>query len=171
MRRDAPFRSKLTRDEMERRRLAAARELDSGVQQAKVARKYNVSEATASRWAKVVRTRGVDALRSTKASGKPRLTQHQLESLLEILLDGAKASGYETDIWTTERVARVIKRQFGVSYNADHVSRILREKLSMSYQKPKRQANERDEVARATWLRTTWPSLKKNSRPERRSSS
>lgn len=171
MKRDVPFRPNLSREEMERRRLSAAKELDEGVQQAKIARKYGVSEATVSRWAKVVRTRGVDALRSTKASGKSRLSESQLEQLLDILLEGARANGFETDIWTTERVARVIKKRFGVSYNADHVSRILHEKLGMSYQKPKRRASERDEAARATWLRTSWPRLKKSSPAEQHSSS
>ena len=40
----------LTRDEMERRRLAAARELLAGESQASVARKFGVSRTTASRW-------------------------------------------------------------------------------------------------------------------------
>lgn len=163
MGRDARYKPRLTREEMERRRLLAAEDLDAGFQQRKIARKYGVSEATVSRWAKALRTRGRAGLKRTKASRPPKLTPEQREELLQILLHGAQASGYDTSIWTTQRVVEVIKKKFGVSYNPDHVGRMLREKLAMSYQKPKRRANERDDEARATWLRTTWPRLKKDS--------
>lgn len=169
MGKDARYRARLTRDEMERRRLAAARDLEEGLQQSKVARKYGVSRATVSRWAKTLRHEGVKGLRATKASGKSRLTERQLETLLEILLDGARASGFDTDIWTTDRVRSVIQREFKVTYDTAHLSRLLRQKLQLSYQKPKRVANERDELARATWLRTTWPRSKKDSLKARRS--
>jgi transposase len=151
----------LSREEMERRRLAAGAELAKGVQQRKIARDYGVSEATVSRWAKAVRTRGVESLRRTKAYRPPRLTPEQLGELLEILVAGAEASGFDTDLWTTERVALVIKKQFEIEFHPDHVRKILKNKLGLSYQKPKRVARERDEKARATWLRTTWPRLKK----------
>lgn len=146
---------------MERRRLAAARELADGAQQRKVARKYRVSEATVSRWASSVRQTGVESLRRTTAYRPPRLADDQLGRLLEILVAGAEASGFDTDLWTTDRVALVIKNEFGIEFHPDHVRKILKNKLGFSYQKPKREAKERDEKARATWLRTTWPRLKK----------
>lgn len=163
MGRDARYEPRLTREEMERRRLLAAVDLDAGMQQRKVARKFGVSEATVSRWAKTLRTRGKSGLKRTMASRPPKLSDEELAELLQILLHGAQESGYDTNIWTTQRVVEVIEKNFGVKYNPDHVGRMLREKLGMSYQKPKRRANERSEEARATWLRTTWPRLKKDS--------
>ena len=43
-------REELTRDDMETRRLAAAKELMNGASQSQVARRYGVSRTTASRW-------------------------------------------------------------------------------------------------------------------------
>jgi hypothetical protein len=34
--------------------------------------------------------------------------------------------GYSTGLWTTERIAKLIHRQFGVRYHRDHVGRLLR---------------------------------------------
>jgi transposase len=64
------------------------------------------------------------------------------------------------DVWTCERVARVIRREFGVSYHPAHVSRLLKA-LRQSLQKPQRRANQRDEEAIERWKEERWPSLKK----------
>lgn len=67
---------KLSREELERRRLAAGREIlaaDPGEwgYQARVTRRYGVSTETVSRWNGAVRRGGLDGLRATKARGKP----------------------------------------------------------------------------------------------------
>ena len=49
-------------------------------------------------------------------------------------------------MWTCERVAEVILKEFGVSYHLAHVSRLLK-KSSLSLQKPECQTNQRDEEA------------------------
>ncbi len=61
---------------------------------------------------------------------------------------------------TCERVAEVIRKEFGVSYHPAHVSRLVR-KLGLSLQKPMRRANQRDEEAIERWKEERWPSLKK----------
>jgi transposase len=53
-------------------------------------------------------------------------------------------------VWTCERVAEVILKEFGVSYHPAHVSRVVR-KLGLSLQKSIRQANQRDEEAIKRW--------------------
>jgi transposase len=62
---------------------------------------------------------------------------------------GAQAHGFRADVWTCERVAELIRREFGVSYHPAHVSRLLK-KLRLSLQKPERRANQRDEEAEET---------------------
>src|SRR5438874_7342259 len=67
--------SSLTREDMETRRLAAAKELLTGVTQSQVARTYGVSRTTASRWHRSIVQRGFDGLRKRRATGRPsRLT-------------------------------------------------------------------------------------------------
>ena len=59
------------------------------------------------------------------------------EKVPELLERGAEAHGFRGEVWTCERVARVIRREFGVSYHPAHVSRLLKA-LRHSLQKPQR---------------------------------
>ena len=116
----------LSREEMEKRRLAAADELLTGLTQSKVASKYGVSRTTASRWARALTNKGVEGLRKRRATGRPsRLQPDQLAQLREIYNEGAIVSGFESDRWTTSKLARVIELKFAVHYDQDHVGRLL----------------------------------------------
>src|ERR1041385_6890766 len=105
----------LTRDEMESRRLLAAQDLQGGLSQSKVARKFGVSRTTASRWYRSLAGNGVDSLKRRKATGRPsRLTIEQLNRLAQIYREPPAAHGYGDERWTTARLAVVIENQFGV---------------------------------------------------------
>ena len=80
--------------------------------------------------------------------------------LPELLERGAEAHGFRGELWTCERVATVIRKEFGVGYHPAHVSRLLKA-LRQSLQKPQRRANQRDEEAIERWKEERWPSLKK----------
>jgi transposase len=116
----------LTRDEMENRRLLAGQDLERGLSQSQVARKFGVSRTTASRWYRALNGRGMEALRKRRAPGRPsRLTQDQLKGLAEIYQAGPRAAGFHTDHWTTGRFAESIHARFGIRYDPDHVGRIM----------------------------------------------
>jgi transposase len=116
----------LTRDEMESRRLLAAQELQRGLTQSQVARKFGVSRTTASRWNRALSGRGVEALRKRRAPGRPsRLTRDQLAAVTEIYRAGPRSAGFDSDRWTTVRLADAIHARFGVRYDPDHVGRIM----------------------------------------------
>lgn len=116
----------LTRDEMESRRLMAAEELQSGISQSQVARKFGVSRTTASRWHRALNGKGVEALRKRRAPGRPsRLTTDQLHIVTDLYQAGPRAAGYDSDRWTTMRFAEAIHARFGVRYDPDHVGRIM----------------------------------------------
>ena len=76
-----------------------------------------------------------------------------------MLRQGAKAHGWPNQLWTTQRIAELIRRHFGVSLHHDHVGRFLRQRLKWSPQKPRRRARERDEEAIAHWKRDTFPDI------------
>jgi transposase len=80
--------------------------------------------------------------------------------LPELLARGAPSYGFRGEVWTCERVATVIRKEFGVSYHPAHVSRLLRA-LRHSVQKPQRRADQRDEEAIERWKEERWPSLKR----------
>lgn len=160
------FVSKLERDEMERRRLAAGRELlgagEERGAQARIAREYGVSTATVARWKATLDAKGLEGLRGSKAPGKPRqLSAAELRKLREYLIDGAVAHGFETDVWTGKRVSRLISEEFGVKYSWKYVPKLLHDQLGLSWQKPARRPRELNERAVATWLTNVWEPAKR----------
>jgi hypothetical protein len=80
------------------------------------------------------------------------------------LLQGAKAHGWPNDLWTTRRVAELIRRRFGITYHPDHVGRFLHTRLRWSCQKPRRQARERDDAEVDFWTRYEFPRILREAR-------
>ncbi len=116
----------LTRDDMESRRLAAARELLNGLSQSQVARRYGVSRTTASRWHRSIVVKGMDGMRKRRATGRPsRLSADQMDAIRNMYREGAQAHGFSTDRWTTGKLAEAIERTFGIRYDQDHVGRLM----------------------------------------------
>ena len=90
------------------------------------------------------------------------MTASQQRVLLRTLSRGAEAAGYATQLWTAERIRRVVREKFGVDFHVNHVPKLLRQ-LGWSYQRPVGRALERDEEAVRRWLKTDWPRIKKKS--------
>lgn len=67
----------------------------------------------------------------------PRLSQEDKTRLASLLSQGATAFGYDSDLWTLERVQQLIKREFNVDYCTSHMSNILRQ-IKWTYQKIKK---------------------------------
>jgi transposase len=122
-------------DWREGRRLRAFELKEQGWKQTQIADALGVSEGAVSQWMKRVREKGVQALRHKPPPGAPpRLSEDERARLPELVAQGAEAHGFRGDVWTCERVAEVIRREFGVSYHPAHVSRLLK-KLRLSLQK------------------------------------
>jgi transposase len=145
----------------EGRRLRALELKERGWKQSHIAEALGVTEGAVSQWMKRAREEGVEALRHKPPPGAPsRLSEDQRAKLPELLAQGAQAHGFKGEVWTCQRVAVVIRREFGVSYHPAHVSRVVR-MLGLSLQKPQRRAEQRDEEAIDNWKEKKWPSLKK----------
>ena len=134
---DTVAESILTRDEMESRRLMAAQDLQTGLSQSHVARKFGVSRTTASRWNRALSGRGVEALRKRRAPGRPsRLSAEQQAGVTDVFKAGPRAAGFESDRWTTLRFAEAIHARFAIRYDPDHVGRIMH-RLGLRERKPR----------------------------------
>lgn len=145
----------------EGRRLRALELKERGWKQTEIADALGVTEGAVSQWMKRAREEGVEGLRHKPPPGAtPRLSEDERARLAELLAQGAEAHGFRGEVWTCERVAIVIRREFGVSYHPAHVSRLLKA-LRQSLQKPQRRAEQRDEEAIEHWKEKKWPSLKK----------
>jgi transposase len=135
--------------------------IDAGWTQAEVCEELGCDRSSLVRWCADYRQRGVKGLIARPASGRPRkLTARQEAQLLRMLTQGARAHGYTTDLWTTRRVADLVRKRFKVDYHHDHIGRILH-RHNWSVQKPERRASERNEEAVQRWKRERWPKVKK----------
>jgi transposase len=153
-----------TANQLEKRRRKAIELLSSGEKPTTVARRVNSALSSIYLWWQQFRDRGDEGLKPKPTPGRtPKLSKAQQEKLIQLLLKGAKAAGYSTELWTLERIAELIENKFGVSYHPSHVWKLLR-KLEWSSQKPERRSMERNEEEIKKWKRSTWPRIKKKSK-------
>jgi transposase len=109
-----PTAERRDRQALEERRLHAAELFAQDVHQAEVARTLGVSRQTVSRWHQRWQADGTAGLQSRGAPGRaPQVSDAQLEQAEQALLKGAKAHGFDTDLWTLDRIAEVIWRLTG----------------------------------------------------------
>jgi transposase len=136
-----------TAEELERRRRRAVQLVNEGEHPDDVARFLGCGRSSVYTWLKLDRE-APDELAAKPHPGRtPGLNANQLQQLKELLLEGAKAHGWRTQLWTAARVAEVIGRHFGISYHPEHVRKIVKFRLHWSSQKPQKKAKERDPVA------------------------
>ena len=155
------MRPKGSAGELERRRQRAIVLLEGGQAPVDVARMLGVDRRSVRRWKAAHRKGGAKGIEARPTPGRPpKLDSRQRAQLERLLLKGARAAGYESDLWTCPRIAEVISEHFGVVYHRDHIGRLLRS-LGWSPQRPQRRAAERDEERIQGWVRQDWPRIKK----------
>jgi transposase len=148
-------------DLLEDRRRRALALVDEGLSLNEVGRRIGCSASSVKRWRDTRQRGGQKALKVRFSPGRPpKLSRAQGRQLVSVLLKGAMASGYSTQLWTTARVAEVIWKTFRVRYHRDHVGRLLHS-LGWSHQKPQKKAIERNQAEIRRFLRQDWPAVKK----------
>ena len=143
---------------LEQRRCQAVSAVQKGDRVKDVARIIGVNPRSIYRWLNL--SEQPDGLAAKPHAGPAtRLSLSQQRHLEQLLRRGAQAHGWPNQLWTTQRIAEVIRRHFGISLHHDHVGRFLRQRLKWSPQKPRRRARERDEEAIARWKRDVFPEV------------
>lgn len=149
---------------IEARRRQALRLLDEGFSLNEVGRMLGSAPSSVMRWRDAHNSGGEEALKVRFSPGRPRaLTNRQRKKVVKLLLKGALANGFSTELWTTRRVASLIEQHCEVQFHRSHVARLLHE-MGFSCQKPERRALERDEEKIEEWKRKRWPQVKKTLR-------
>ncbi len=162
VKKSSPVRPRRDFKALEERRMRAAVLFGRGRRPAEVSRELGVSIQSASEWHKRWTAGGKKALRGAGRAGRlPRVDAGQLARVERALLQGPKANGYASELWTLPRVAEVIEKETGVRYHPGHVWRILRVQLGWTRQRPARRAVERDDAAIERWAKERWPKVKK----------
>ena len=145
--------------ELEARRRRGMRMLARGVSQAEVARACEVTRQTAMTWARML-VEDPQAWRR-RPLGRPGVFDEKDRArLAKLLLQGAMANGFPTELWTLARVGTLIEREFGHAFSISYVWTLLRD-LGFSSQRPVGRATQRNEQAILEWKAKRWPALKK----------
>src|SRR5215204_4370102 len=117
-----------TAAELERRRRRAVALVEGGESPSLVARVLGVTCSSLRRWRRLARQ--PDGLTAKPNRGPvPRLSNQQLAALAALLDQGAVVHGWPNHLWTSKRVAALIRRHFGVAYHPDHIRRLLNRRL------------------------------------------
>lgn len=146
---------------LEKRRFKAVKLFGKNLNNSEIGRRLKVSNQTISRWRAEHQKGGNVALRSAGRAGRlPCLDEADKARLVELLHQGPERLGYETPLWTCQRVADLIEQNFEVDYHPGHVWRILRQ-LNWSVQLPVGRALERNEALIEEWKHKRWPEIKK----------
>ena len=113
-------------EELERRRRRAMILLEQDLSLNEIARRIGCNASSVKRWRDALQQGGDEALQPKPTPGRPpRLTGKQKERLVRYLLQGAPSHGYRTDLWTTQRIAELVEKKFGVKYHRDHIGRLM----------------------------------------------
>ena len=142
------------------RRHQALRLLDEGFSFNEVGRMLGAAASSVMRWRDTAEGGGEEALKVRSPPRPPTLTDRQGRTLVKLLLKGAMANGFSTELWTARRVGTLIQQHCRVQFHRSHVARLLHE-LGFSCQKPERRALKCDERKIEEWKRTRWPQVKK----------
>jgi transposase len=146
---------------LEDRRKRAMRLLDEGLSLNEVGRRIGCAPSSVMHWREMRRHGGAKGLRVRFSPGRPhKLSDSMCRKLLRLLLEGAMAIGYSTQLWTTARISEVIHKKFRVRYHRDHVGRLMH-RLGWSHQKPQKLALERKAAEIRRFVREDWPRVKK----------
>lgn len=152
---------KRDRQALERRRFKAIKLHKKGFSQYRIAKHLGVSFEAVSNWVEVYRERGLNGLKTQGSPGpKSQLTDNDRRKLKSAIIQGPEAFGYDTGIWTLERIAAVIRKLTKTAFKTTQTWRIVTA-LGFSCQKPSARAKERNESAINHWKLKDYPRLKK----------
>jgi transposase len=145
---------------IEFRRRRGVQLLEEGVPATLIARVLGVTTSSLYHWRKLAHS--PEGLSFTPGGGRPRrLTDGQVDTLRRLLLRGATAYGWPNDLWTSKRVAEVVRRHFHVPFTPQTAWRTLTRYMGWTPQRPIQQLRERDEEEIASWRAQEYPEILK----------
>jgi len=159
----------LDRQTQEAIRLMAIERIREGERPAQVIEAYGFNRTTVYKWIKAAFRPGVGikALRSTKATGRPRTLTPRQEQQVFRWINGRDPRQYGLDfgLWTRAVVAELIEKKFGVHLGLTAVGELLA-KLGLTPQKPLQRAYQRDPQAIEKWQRETYPAIARRAKAQ-----
>jgi transposase len=153
---------KLAHNTLEEMRVLALQRMNEGESPKKVAASFGLHRS----WAYKCRAnarghgRGVKALRSRKASGRPRKLTLTQERQVFRWVNGKRPDqhGFDFGLWTRQIVQELLLDRFGVSLSLASIGAMLA-RLGLSAQKPLQRAYQRDPQAVERWKHESYPAI------------
>ena len=145
----------------------AVERVREGERPSSVVASFGFSRTTIYKWIKAASTPGVglEALRSTPATGRPRSLAPRQEQQVFRWINGCDPRQYGLDfgLWTRSIVADLIERKFAIRLGVTAVGELLA-KLGLTPQKPLQRAYQRDPEAIEKWQRDIFPDIARKAR-------
>lgn len=160
----------LTDEVLEALRPRAIRALEKGWNECEVADVFGVARETVCRWWSEYRSGGIDALPG-KRTGRPRglgrtLDDEQAQHLQQILDEHVPEDvDVAAALWTRRAVRDLIHKEYGILMPLRTVSCYL-DRWGYTCKKPRRHARKQDPVKVKTWLKRTFPAIKRRAAQE-----
>ncbi len=147
----------------------AVERVRDGESASEVIEAYGFNRTTIYKWIQAALRPGVGikALRSTKATGRPRSLTPTQEMRVFRWVNGRDPRQYGLDfgLWTRAVVCGLIEKKFGIRLGLSAVGELLA-KLGLTPQKPLQRAYQRDPEAIEKWQRETYPAIAKRAKAE-----
>ena len=159
----------LDRQTQEAIRLMAIERIREGERPSEVIEAYGFNRTTIYKWINAALRPGVGikALRSTKATGRPRSLSARQEQQVFRWINGRDPRQYGLDfgLWTRAVVSDLIENQFGIRLGLSAVGALLA-KLGLTPQKPLQRAYQRDPQAIERWQNETYPAIAREAKAQ-----
>jgi transposase len=148
-------------------RMRAVDRIAAGASPAEVAQTLGLHRGSVYRWWAKHRQGGKEALAAKPVPGRPAtLTDEQLARLADIVAHKDPLQlAFDFGLWTTDMIATVVYREFGVRLHRTTIGRILH-KLGFSPQRPLRRAFQQDPDAVRRWKTETFPKIRAQARKD-----
>lgn len=161
---------KLAHNTLEEMRLLALQRMRDGEKPSVVAASFGMNRT----WAYKVRMaargsgNGARALRSTKATGRPRSLTTTQERQVFRWINGKnpRQYGFDFGLWTRQIVRELVAERFGVSLSLASIGALLA-RLELTPQKPLQRAYQRDPEAITRWVKETYPAIARQAKREK----
>jgi transposase len=159
----------LGHETLEEMRGLALQRMNEGERPAAVAASFGMHRS----WAFKVRAaakgrgRGLRALRSTKASGRPRKLSAAQERQVFRWVNGKNPQqyGFDFGLWTRQIVRLLVLERFAVRLSLASIGALLA-RLGLTAQKPLQRAYQRDPQAIEQWQRVSFPAIATQARKD-----
>lgn len=132
-----------------------------------VAKTMGVHRANVYRWLnRYQKSRSVERIKNSKSGRQSKICGADSGKILALLMKPATKYGFDTDFWTTRRIAQVIKKKMKISVSRMAVHRTL-SKHKQSYKTPETRYYEADTDQQKEWQEKVVPKIKATVRKHR----